>query len=384
MQGETANIELGVTAVQGNAKVDTETTVLETIPENATVYEVATGTEVNNALAAGNGYIALKNDVALNKSNNNTLKDVTKNAEINLNDHTLATDMDFRIFSGADVTISNGTWDASNIEGNYEVFSVIGNVAGLHFTLDGVNVIGNYSAIGLQNYAWKGLAVEEQPVVTVKNSTITCLDPYGSALGTNASLGNTGNYNVGADWVGKPIFVGGKAVFENCTINAATGIILTGPTTLEMSDCTINSKLQSIVVRGGDVTLTRCNLNNKGYSKVGLKEMIEDGHEGFMFINTHYEVGAEGVKSATEWQQANDVNLAGIVLGSNNTGAAYQFEPTLTLIDTTVTVDENTPDGKVFVCAREGFDVTLSHSGCNLTAEDITKAGSIENVIVNG
>lgn len=401
-KGLTSKLVVGTYAVQYNAVVDkTAEAVVETVPEEATVVDVKSVKDFETALSTDSSYVLLNEDITVNDGDMDNIKHVansngsiqravvlqTSDVSIDLNGHTMNTDVAYRLMNGANVTLSNGTWkvnqeDYEEVKGNFLgecAFTVFdsGNAGdNTKLTLNNVDIVDGSYGIGVKcsSNAPEGA----EPLITVNGGSITTTHPYACSLGTTALMKN-----------GEVLYKGGKVVMNGTTINSAgAGIMLTVPVQLELNNCTINSRMQCLVIRAGEVTLNGCTLNNNIYDKAEYESAVDGlsystGYMSKKYINNT-------IEDKTEWGSSNNTDLAAIVMGNRlaNNKTTYDFDCKVTVIDTVINQknginsDEN---ALVYIHgdARE-HKAEFYYSGVGYKGENLKTAGTVANILVNG
>ncbi len=200
----------------------------------------------------------------------------------------------FKLASGADLTIKNGSVATDSEYSNFQMFAVVQKANGVNLELDRVNVIAPSGIIvsdGVSNVN-----------ITVRNSEIY----YGQAcygIASNASsVSEKGNV---------------EFTIEDTTITPrngyngeSTGLMLNVPTEVTISGSTIVGQRQGAILRGGEYTITGSAFEVTATNNTTYTDIIDQNGE---------------------WGVGNRVPIAALVIG-NRTKGSYKYPTTVTFV----------------------------------------------------
>ena len=269
-------------------------------------YTVKTAEEFKEALNADGdvkisltGNINVKDIIGYDNKNPYVLQIRNKNVTIDLNNYVLETSADIRIMGGKAV-ISNGV-----IKDNGNAATVgLRMGEGCDVTLDHVNVIAPnaQSALYIQDAKSK---------VVAKNCKLKGLY-YG--VGTNAAM---------------PEALTNKAemTFENCEVYGQSALFINVPGKLTATNTKAYGYWQGLVVRGGTAVINGCEIY-QAFDASNDLDGSKGNHRTPAVAATQYMTGG--------WGSGNEIPMAAIVLGTDNTEGGYQYPSNLELKGTKV------------------------------------------------
>lgn len=150
-----------------------------------------------------------------------------------------------------------------------------------------------------------------------------------------------------------------------------TPILINIPCTATIKDSKITGHRQAVIVRGGDVVIENCKLINTGkdlYIKgLGMKYNMMDP------------------ENIVTWGQGNEVAMATLVVGNDNTGIYSNYATNLTLTDVQI-ISQKVSLGIPTIWAEgnegENLGVTITYGGTGLDEDTMTTTYVGQNVKV--